>query len=175
MNETLCPLVRDLAPLYQEGLVSGETREMIELHMAQCDACAALYRAGEAALPQVEPPEPDEGRARDVLARIRRSQNRIKYFTVLLAEFAAVWAFFALDTALSMVPLLVLFPLVLTLLFGDVKTVLFAAVIADLIVGTLGVAFGYALIMLPATMIGTLGGALAGYAVLKLSAKEDAM
>ena len=171
MNEALCPLVRDLAPLYQEGLVSGETREMIESHLAQCDACAALYRAGEAALP----PAPDESRARDVLARIRRSQNRIKYFTVLLAEFAAVWAFFALDTALSMVPLLVLFPLVLTLLFGDVKTVLFAAVIADLIVGTLGVAFGYALIMLPATMIGTLGGALAGYAVLKLSAKEEAM
>ncbi len=42
---TECSIVRDLLPLYTEGLVSEETATYIEAHLAECPACRAEYDA----------------------------------------------------------------------------------------------------------------------------------
>ncbi len=38
-----CALVRDLAPLYAEKLISGESREEIEAHLETCESCREYY------------------------------------------------------------------------------------------------------------------------------------
>ncbi|MEH2953555.1 zf-HC2 domain-containing protein [Candidatus Merdisoma sp. JLR.KK011] len=39
-----CALARDLAPLYAENLVSGETRGELEAHLETCESCRAYYQ-----------------------------------------------------------------------------------------------------------------------------------
>ena len=34
-----CEVVRDLLPLYVDGVVSEESRKMIEEHLEECDDC----------------------------------------------------------------------------------------------------------------------------------------
>ncbi len=44
MNKDLpCAVVRDVAPLYAEDLVSGETRALVEEHLRGCEACKEQY------------------------------------------------------------------------------------------------------------------------------------
>ena len=38
-----CALVRDLAPLYAEHLVSEESRKELEAHLEACELCRAYY------------------------------------------------------------------------------------------------------------------------------------
>ena len=38
-----CALVRDLAPLYAENLVSEESRKELEAHLEACELCRAYY------------------------------------------------------------------------------------------------------------------------------------
>ena len=40
-----CFLIRDLLPLYAEGQVSKETKEIIEQHFKQCEQCRELYNS----------------------------------------------------------------------------------------------------------------------------------
>lgn len=42
-NNVPCALVRDLAPLYAEDLVSDESREELEAHVQECKECRAYY------------------------------------------------------------------------------------------------------------------------------------
>lgn len=42
-NNVPCALVRDLAPLYAEDLVSDESREELETHIQECKECRAYY------------------------------------------------------------------------------------------------------------------------------------
>lgn len=42
-NNVPCALVRDLAPLYAEDLVSDESREELETHIQECEECRAYY------------------------------------------------------------------------------------------------------------------------------------
>ncbi|MCI8416002.1 MAG: hypothetical protein HFI33_00650 [Lachnospiraceae bacterium] len=44
MNRDLpCAVVRDVAPLYVEDLVAGETRALVEEHLAGCEGCREQY------------------------------------------------------------------------------------------------------------------------------------
>ncbi len=38
-----CEVIRDLLPLYVDDVASQESRELVEDHIRQCDACRALY------------------------------------------------------------------------------------------------------------------------------------
>jgi len=39
-----CELIRDLLPLYQDGVCSGESRRAVEEHLTGCDACAGMLK-----------------------------------------------------------------------------------------------------------------------------------
>jgi len=45
MDVTTCAVVEDLLPLYQEGLVSENTRAFVEGHLASCPHCRRLATA----------------------------------------------------------------------------------------------------------------------------------
>ena len=48
-----CDLIQDLLPLYEEGLCSPSSRQAVEEHLGECDACRRLA----APLPIEAPPE----------------------------------------------------------------------------------------------------------------------
>ena len=45
MNDLSCPVVRDLLPLYAEGLASEETASLVEAHLGACPDCRAALEA----------------------------------------------------------------------------------------------------------------------------------
>ena len=45
MNELSCPVVRDLLPLYGEGLCEQETASLVSAHLETCADCRAALRA----------------------------------------------------------------------------------------------------------------------------------
>lgn len=38
-----CEIVRDLMPLYLDGIASGQSRQMVDEHLSACKACSALF------------------------------------------------------------------------------------------------------------------------------------
>ncbi len=45
MSEFECDLVRDLLPIYMDGKVSKESKEIVEKHIASCPECKEMYDA----------------------------------------------------------------------------------------------------------------------------------
>ena len=62
-----CALAQDLMPLYTEGMLSPESREALEEHLAGCEACRRT--ADEMCHPLLEPQFQEEAR---LLRRRRR-------------------------------------------------------------------------------------------------------
>lgn len=53
---THCNIIRDLLPLYVDGVCSVESRELVEDHLARCPACARLHGEMTGKLPgEAEP------------------------------------------------------------------------------------------------------------------------
>ncbi|MCR5708648.1 MAG: zf-HC2 domain-containing protein [Ruminococcus sp.] len=52
-----CEIIRDLLPVYCDGLASEETRAEVDRHVAECDDCRERLRLIREAVPDV--PEPD--------------------------------------------------------------------------------------------------------------------
>ncbi|MDD3415838.1 MAG: zf-HC2 domain-containing protein [Lachnospiraceae bacterium] len=40
-----CEIIRDLLPLYHDGVCSNESRQMIEEHLSECEDCRAELKA----------------------------------------------------------------------------------------------------------------------------------
>ena len=84
-----CEVVRDLLPLYVDGVVSEESRKMIEEHLEECADCREYCRLLQEDLPiETEPEYADEAA---VLKKIKRRMflNRLLIVAVTLA-FAVV-------------------------------------------------------------------------------------
>jgi len=45
-----CEIIKDLLPLYHDGVCSNDSRTMVEEHLAYCDSCKAELQAMEDAL-----------------------------------------------------------------------------------------------------------------------------
>lgn len=52
-----CEIIRDLLPVYCDGLASEETAEEVEKHIAECSECRGIYENMKAAVPEL--PKPD--------------------------------------------------------------------------------------------------------------------
>ncbi len=69
-----CGMIRDLLPLYHDGVCSGESREAVESHLAECESCraflAAIGQPAERPLEGVEAAE--ERRAAGSFRQVKR-------------------------------------------------------------------------------------------------------
>lgn len=63
-----CHVVQDLLPSYMEGLVAPETKQEIDEHMAECEACRAVRDAMAAEMPVEKAP----AKHRDFLQKLNR-------------------------------------------------------------------------------------------------------
>lgn len=70
-HDLTCPIVRDLLPLYVDGLTSPETAQAVDRHLAGCSACSALRDSLEKPLPGGETPEGAEKEV-DYLKKVKR-------------------------------------------------------------------------------------------------------
>lgn len=81
MNNKLdCAIVRDLLPLYQDGVVSEVTKNAVQEHLEICSACHAELQALGAWEPKEEAPSTREG-----FALFRRKLNRKRFLTALVS------------------------------------------------------------------------------------------
>lgn len=51
MKEINCNIIRDILPLYADDVVSQDTRELVEEHLAACEDCRRVLEASRASLP----------------------------------------------------------------------------------------------------------------------------
>ena len=91
MSEITCGIIRDLLPLYIDGLTSEETNKLIEEHLASCPECRAAYeamRGGENTRADV----PEEKEEIDFLKKNKKKNKMIVLFSILgaLALAAAI-------------------------------------------------------------------------------------
>ncbi len=77
-----CEIIRDLLPLYAEGLTGEETIRAVEAHLATCEACA---KALEQLRAPVEQPEPRAEAWQAAMKKDRNSRRRRLLLAVVLA------------------------------------------------------------------------------------------
>ncbi|MCR6546485.1 zf-HC2 domain-containing protein [Dehalobacterium formicoaceticum] len=46
-----CGIIKDLLPLYHDGVCSNDSKTMVEEHLAECDSCKAELQAMDDGLP----------------------------------------------------------------------------------------------------------------------------
>jgi hypothetical protein len=86
-----CEIIRDLLPLYADGLTSESSNRLIEDHAKTCPECRRLR--DEMCTPME--PEPEETQEQ-ILERVYRKQRRktlLSALAIILALVLAVWAF----------------------------------------------------------------------------------
>lgn len=103
-NDLTCPVVRDLLPLYVDNLVSPETAQAVERHLAGCPACAALRDDLESPLPAGDPPGGAADREVDYLRKVKR-RNRLRVALAALCAAAVIIGGLAVKVFLVGTPL----------------------------------------------------------------------
>ncbi len=86
-----CDIIRDLLPLYADGLTSESSNRQIEDHIRSCSECRLLREEMCAPLE----PEPEDTQEQ-ILERVYRKQRRktiLSWAAIILALVLAVWAF----------------------------------------------------------------------------------
>lgn len=84
-----CAVVRDLLPLYHDGVVSGETRSAVGEHLMGCEDCRREYEVLREVLPEAA------GKGKTTLTRFRellKQQKRKKIIAIILAAVLAAAA-----------------------------------------------------------------------------------
>lgn len=103
MQSYECDLIMDLMPLAKDGAASGASRTAIEMHLMECESCRMLYDT----LPDTAT-EPDEGRVKRTMEKIRDRYNRYLLTLVVLGVLAGVLLTMTRNMALTVA----IFPLV---------------------------------------------------------------
>lgn len=83
-----CEIVRDLLPLYHDGVCSQESRAAVEEHLASCGACRRLLADMDAPLPETGAKKNDGGAA--AVEKIAREWRRGRWKSWLRGAAAAL-------------------------------------------------------------------------------------
>lgn len=94
MDKT-CSIVQDLLPLYAEDMLREETKEFVDAHLAQCEACRAELAALKA---DVKPAPVSAQPLRDLKRQLRRRKLTAVLLAVALALTLAAAGFAYLTT-----------------------------------------------------------------------------
>ena len=88
MTKLSCEVVRDLLPLYVEGLASDESNALVEEHLAGCAACRDELEAMRADAAGATLPSEEDQHELDFLLRNRRRNLRIAFVSIMGALLA---------------------------------------------------------------------------------------
>jgi len=70
-----CEIIRDLLPLYHDGVCSGESRALVTEHLENCDSCRGELELMDAEL-RAPHPEPDEKKAMEAVSAAWKSTKK---------------------------------------------------------------------------------------------------
>lgn len=84
-----CAVVRDLLPIYVEGLTEPETNAAMEAHLKTCPACTARLAAMRAPEP---PPEAETAKEVDYLKKVKRRSWKRVVLAVLITVLVLIGA-----------------------------------------------------------------------------------
>ena len=92
MGKIECHIVRDLLPMYQDELLSDESRKDVEEHLAECADCHTLYEKMHSDL--AKETEHTETKDIDYLKKVKRKNHQKIILAALLtvAAIAGIWA-----------------------------------------------------------------------------------
>lgn len=104
-----CDIIRDLLPLYAEGMVSEKSRQAVEEHLKECEKCREIYREMREPKPQLHyDTEPAKSFQKFVKKKKRKLITKTALFTAAVVLAAVVIrliavggliAFLAIDSA----------------------------------------------------------------------------
>ena len=104
MKEISCNIIRDLLPLYVDGVVSDDTSELVESHLAECEGCRKeVERIKEhLSLPDSRQAEEAEARVIKDFGKEFRKRSRINalkaagsFLLVAVAAWVLNWLLFS--------------------------------------------------------------------------------
>lgn len=95
MMRNECNIIRDILPLYAENMVSGDTADLVEEHLKDCDACRKEYENTKEIQPEREVTDAAPLLKLSRKMKIKKIQTII--LTVVFALTLFVSAFAALD------------------------------------------------------------------------------
>lgn len=74
--KTPCNVIRDLLPLYQDGVCSPESRQLVEAHMEECPQCRAEWERMSAPIPTAHPQVEERTVAQAASSAWKRGRRR---------------------------------------------------------------------------------------------------
>lgn len=148
MSELKCNLVEDLMPLYIDDLVSDDTKQDIEEHLSECEACRSMCEELKRDInsdirENINLNEEESEKLKtDTLNSISKYLNKIKYIFIIFSISVAVGISLLGGGFLSTIPWIIIIPFVLGLLY-DEKIFILATVIAANILFTIVMKNGF--------------------------------
>ena len=74
--KTPCSVIRDLLPLYQDGVCSPESRQLVEEHLEECETCRAEWERMSAPIPTAHPQVEERNVAQAASSAWKRGRRR---------------------------------------------------------------------------------------------------
>lgn len=87
-----CGIIKDLLPLYCDGVCGPESTQAVEEHLAACPACHALWEEMRREPETPEPVQPDAQKEASVLRGVKRKFSLRRRLSVLAVALAALIA-----------------------------------------------------------------------------------
>ena len=119
-----CEMIKDLLPLYEEDLVSEQTKQEIEEHLKSCANCSSIY---DPPLPKIEVPINEQ--EKKGLKQLKRMLTGQQYFAIFISLIVAVYLFLQPLAGIDTIPWIVLIPFCLTLLYRQPKNIFYMLLI----------------------------------------------
>lgn len=93
MTEINCSIIKDLLPLYVEGLTSEDTNKLIEEHLAECEECRKMLADMKEGVTGADAPEASASSAeKETIDFMKKSNRKLKRGAVFtgIAVFALI-------------------------------------------------------------------------------------
>ena len=103
--KTPCEVVKDLLPLYEDGICSDESRKIVEEHLNECKECYAYYKKMQGEIEVVEECEMEQSKVRmmeGVSAQIKRQKIKLGITIAILVVVAMMFVHTSLFKAQMM-------------------------------------------------------------------------
>ena len=151
MSDKNCSLIKDLMPLYIEGLTSTDTNEYIKKHLSECSECNSFFE--DIKLDTDINLEINNEELRDkgeiILDKIKKNQDRIKYTFIIFSMIVAVSSSILSKGFIATIPIIIIVPCILKLFYDEDRVIITTSIITQLVIDVAMNDIGYMLFTLP--------------------------
>lgn len=164
MSDKNCSLIKDLMPLYIEGLTSTDTNEYIKKHLSECSECNSFFE--DIKLDTDINLEINNEELRDkgeiILHKIKKNQDRIKYTFIIFSMIVAVSSSILSKGFIATIPLIIIVPCILKLFYDEDRVIITTSIITILVISVAMNDIGYMIFTLPINIFCISSGLMTG-------------